>query len=109
MGKKSKALESEQSSEDVVVQENTEENRGEVILRLKKVEGQIRGLQKMIEEGKECSEIINQLSAARKALDKAGFLIMTSKLKNCLENTETGSKGRDKALDEAMKLFLSLA
>ena len=63
----------------------------------------------MVEEGKECSEIINQICAARKALDKAGFMLMTNKLKDCVENSEMSSKNREKALDEAMKLFLSLA
>jgi len=78
----------------------------DVLLRLKKIEGQVRGLQRMIEEGKECTEVVHQLSAARKALDKVGFLILSHQMQECLEQ-KTGHDA-DKSMDEAMKLFLSL-
>jgi len=50
--------------------------RRELVLRLKRVEGQLRAVQRMIEEGNDCDPIAQQLAAARKALDKAFFELM---------------------------------
>ena len=55
---------------------NVDDARHELVLRLKRVEGQIRGVQGMIEAAADCEEIAQQLSAARKALDKAFFELM---------------------------------
>jgi len=52
-----------------------------LVLRLKKIEGQVRGIQKMIEEGRECESIIIQLGAARSAIEGVGSLV----LKNCMD------------------------
>jgi DNA-binding FrmR family transcriptional regulator len=51
-------------------------SRRELVLRLKRVEGQLRAVQRMIEEGNDCEPIAQQLAAARKALDKAFFELM---------------------------------
>ncbi len=78
----------------------------DVLLRLRKVEGQVRGLQRMIEEGKDCADVVHQLSAARKALDKVGFLILTHRMQECM----AGKSGEsERSMEEAMQLFLSLA
>jgi len=53
-----------------------DEARRELVLRLKRVEGQIRGVQGMIEAGGDCEDVAQQLSAARKALDKAFYELM---------------------------------
>ena len=53
-----------------------ETSRRELVLRLKRVEGQLRAVQRMIEEGNDCEPIAQQLTAARKALDKAFFELM---------------------------------
>jgi DNA-binding FrmR family transcriptional regulator len=50
--------------------------RRELVLRLKRVEGQLRAVQRMIEEGNDCEPVAQQLTAARKALDKAFFELM---------------------------------
>lgn len=47
--------------------------RRDMIVRLKRIEGQLRGIQKMIEDGAECEDVAQQLSASRKALDKAFY------------------------------------
>ena len=78
------------------------------MLRLKRVEGQIRGLQRLIDEDKDCTEVVYQLSAARKALDKVGFIILTHKMQDCLKE-KAGSADSEKAMEEAMKLFLTLS
>lgn len=55
-----------------------------VNLRLKRVEGQIRGLQRMMEEGASCEDVLTQLLAARSALDQAGLLIVDNYVDRCL-------------------------
>ncbi|MHB9036295.1 MAG: metal-sensitive transcriptional regulator [Armatimonadota bacterium] len=85
------------------------DTRQEVILRLKKIEGQIRGLQGMIDENRDCTEVIHQLSAARKALDKVGFIILTHRMQECLKEKQIAGYDQEKSMEEAMKLFLTLA
>jgi CsoR family transcriptional regulator, copper-sensing transcriptional repressor len=53
-------------------------------LRLKRVEGQIRGLQRMTDEGAKCEEVLTQLLAARSALDQVGLLIIRNYVDHCL-------------------------
>ena len=55
-----------------------------IALRLKRVEGQIRGLQRMLDEGSNCEKVLTQLLAARSALDQIGLLIMSNYLDSCL-------------------------
>lgn len=74
--------------------------------RLRRAEGQIAGVIRMLEAGRDCKDVVTQLAAVSRALDKAGFSIVASGLKQCL--AEGGPEG---ALDvaEMEKLFLSLA
>ena len=58
--------------------------REELTSRLRKVEGQIRGLQRMIDGARDCEDILTQLMAARAALDKVGVSIVSSYLEECL-------------------------
>jgi DNA-binding FrmR family transcriptional regulator len=52
--------------------------------RLRRIEGQVRGIQRMLEEGRECEEVLTQLMAARSGLDQAGLLVMDRHLEHCL-------------------------
>jgi DNA-binding FrmR family transcriptional regulator len=79
---------------------------GDVVNRLRRAQGQIGGVLRMIEEGRDCKDIVTQLAAANRALDRAGFAIVSTGLKQCL----TASDGTDSLEIKAMeKLFLSLA
>jgi DNA-binding FrmR family transcriptional regulator len=73
-----------------------------VTLRLRRAEGQISGVIRMLEEGRDCRDVVVQLAAVSRALDKAGFAIIAAGLRKCLE---------DPSLDpaELERLFLSLA
>lgn len=62
----------------------------------------------MIAEGQDCAEVIHQLCAARKALDKVGFIILTHKMQDCVKGKGT-NKDPEEAMKEAMELFLALA
>lgn len=76
------------------------------INRLRRAEGQIAGVIRMLEQGRDCKDVVTQLAAVSRALDKAGFTIVASGLKQCLVEG-----GEDAELDVAQmeKLFLSLA
>ena len=83
-----------------------------VLNRLRRAQGQIAGVIKMIEEGRDCEDVVTQLAAASRALDRAGFAIIATGLQQCLTDAENGSKNGESA--EQMrarleKLFLSLA
>lgn len=75
-----------------------------VINRLRRAEGQLAGVIRMIESGRDCKDIVTQLAAASRALDKAGFAIIATGLRQCLID---GTDDLDTA--ELEKLFLSLA
>ena len=73
--------------------------------RLKRAQGQLGGIIRMIEEGRDCQEIVGQIAAVSKAVDRAGFATISIGLKQCV--TDAGSGEPDIAQME--KLFLSLA
>ncbi|WNB84818.1 metal-sensitive transcriptional regulator [Cellulomonas sp. ATA003] len=77
--------------------------------RLKRAQGQLTAVIRMLDEGQSCEDVVTQLSAVSRALDRAGFAIIASGMKQCLTQPET--PGEAPALDVAKleKLFLSLA
>ena len=76
-----------------------------VINRIKRAQGQLAGVVRMLEEGRECEDVVTQLAAVSKALDRAGFAIVAAGLQQCI--TEGCSDSLDTKKME--KLFLSLA
>jgi len=78
-----------------------------VIRRLRRAQGQIGGVIRMIEEGRDCADVVTQLAAASRALDRAGFKIIATGLQQCASSGAAGSADADRAQLE--KLFLSLA
>lgn len=75
-----------------------------VINRLKRAQGQLSAVTRMLEEGRDCKDVVTQLAAVSKALDRAGFLIIATGLQQCLTQ-------EDNVMDkkELEQLFLSLA
>lgn len=77
-----------------------------LVRRLRRAEGQIAGVIRMLEEGRDCRDVVVQVAAVSRALDKAGFAIVASGLRRCLaDRDEPGAV--DPA--ELERLFLSLA
>ena len=77
-----------------------------VLNRLRRAQGQLGGILKMIEEGRDCQDVVTQLAAVGKAIDRAGFAVIAAGLKQCLLE----SRGQDTLDTAAMeKMFLSLA
>ncbi len=70
---------------------NTESSMKDVILRLKRVGGQVEGLIRMIERQEECSQIITQFQAAKAALDNTFSLVLHRNLKKCMSNDDLES------------------
>ena len=83
------------------------ETMASVVRRLRRAQGQIGGVIKMIEDGRDCADVVTQLAAAARALDRAGFKIIATGLEQCAANGGDGAAGADRAQLE--RLFLSLA
>lgn len=77
-----------------------------VINRLRRAQGQLGGVIRLIEEGRDCTDVVTQLAAVNKALDKAGFAIVSSGMRECLASGEGLSTDEQATME---KLFLSLA
>ncbi len=80
----------------------------DVIRRLRRVEGQVRGIQQMLTEGRDCRDVVTQLSAANKALEQAGFTLVAAGLTWCLEDPER-SAAEGYELADVQKMFTKLA
>ncbi|MFT4471748.1 metal-sensitive transcriptional regulator [Arthrobacter sulfonylureivorans] len=77
---------------------------GPVINRLKRAQGQLAAVTRMLEEGRDCKDVVTQLAAVSKALDKAGFAIIATGLEQCITQQDASMNTKD-----LEKLFLSLA
>ncbi len=92
---------------------NGERQKKDVLLRLKRIEGQLRGLQRMVEEGVPCPEIMTQIAAATSAMKRVGMVIVQSYMQECLEKTqkEPGAKRAEtlKDLQGAISRYIDWA
>ena len=85
-----------------------EENVTAVLNRLRRAQGQLAGVISMIETGRDCKDVVTQLAAVSRALDRAGFKIIACGLRDCLNGrTDAGEAPLTEA--ELEKLFLALA
>lgn len=74
-------------------EDNIEVTRGAIVKRLRRIEGQIRGLQKMVADERECESIVTQLAAVRSAIDSVGALVLNNYIKICAtKGNETDPK-----------------
>ncbi|OZM57534.1 transcriptional regulator [Lottiidibacillus patelloidae] len=82
----------------------SDEDKQLVLNRLKRVEGQVRGIQKMVEEDRYCVDILVQMSAINAALKKVGFHLMEKHTHHCVANAIKEGNG-DASIDELMKVI----
>lgn len=89
----------------LVHQLQDDERRDEILKRLKRAHGQLAGVIKMLEEKRDCADIVTQMSAVNKAVTAAAFTLISSSLRECLldENREV-----DDVVVALQKLFLQL-
>lgn len=85
-----------------------EQTIDELLKRLRRIEGQLRGIQQMLLDGRECRDVVTQISAASNALDQAGFKLVASGLTYCLNEPErAAAEGYD--LEAVQRMFMKLA
>ena len=85
-----------------------ERNVAEILNRLRRAQGHLGGVIAMVEQGRDCKDVVTQLAAVSKALDRAGFKMVACGLRDCAAGTHGGETA---ALTEAEleKLFLTLS
>ncbi len=76
--------------------------------RLRRIEGQVRGIQNMLEEERECRDIVTQIAAITKAMEQVGFRMLASGLTHCLQNPDE-SAASGYSIEEVEKMFLKLS
>ena len=77
-----------------------------ILSRLKNIEGQIRGIQRMVEEDQYCIDILTQVSAARSALNSVGMKILRRHVQTCVSDAiRDGGAGSDEMINELMSIF----
>lgn len=86
--------------------ERTPEEQRALMTRLKKVEGQIRGIEKMVESGAYCPDILVQVSAATSALNSFNKVLLQCHIRSCV--AEDIRAGEDEAIDELCKVLQKL-
>jgi DNA-binding FrmR family transcriptional regulator len=86
-----------------------EDVNDDVLKRLRRLEGQIRGVQRMIEEGQDCADVVTQLSACKAALDRVGYRLVVAGMRHCV--TAPVEDGAQPELDamELERLFMKLS
>lgn len=88
---------------DHKVGHRTDAQKQSVINRLKRIEGQVRGVQKMVEEDRYCVDVLVQISAIDAALKKVGYSLMEDHTKHCVANAIQSGDG-EASIDELMKV-----
>jgi CsoR family transcriptional regulator, copper-sensing transcriptional repressor len=77
--------------------------------RLRRIEGQVKGIQRMLEEGRPCEDVITQVMAARAALDKVALSVMADHMEECFAESSLSSTDKKATLERALTLFLRMS
>lgn len=93
-----------ENNEKKPVKPRTIDEKQAVVNRLKRIEGQVRGIQKMVEEDRYCVDVLVQISAIDAALKKVGFSMMERHTKHCVSHAVQSGEG-DEAIDELMDVI----
>ena len=80
-----------------------------ILNRLRRAQGQLGGVIAAVERGASCRDVVTQLSAATSALDRAGFAIIATAMRDCMTDPEAVADAEGLTADDVEKLFLSLA
>ncbi len=84
-----------------------EEVRKDVLARLKRISGQVSGIQRMVEEDRYCVDVLMQVAAAEAALDRVGHLVLGSHIETCVASALEGGKPKERKqkMDELLDVF----
>lgn len=94
----------EETLHDHAVVPRTDEEKDKVLKRLKRIEGQVRGIQKMVEEDRYCVDILVQISAIQSALKNVGYEVTERHMKHCVADTISKGDGDD-SIEELMAVL----
>lgn len=85
-----------------------EKDLDKILNRLKRIEGQVRGLQRMVSEGQYCVDVLTQISSVRRAMEQVGLIVMRDHINGCVRNSLSGDDA-EQSIDEliaAVERFL---
>jgi len=92
------------------IDDNSDDTKKDILRRLNKIEGQVKGIQRMIESEKQCGDVLTQISAVRAATNKVGILLLERYSKDCILNSiNSKEKNNEEVIDEfltTVKRFL---
>lgn len=74
--------------------------------RMKRIEGQVRGLLKMMDEQKDCRDVVTQMTAVRSALDRTAALIVSTNLERCIREEDETGENAEEMIKEAVNLLV---
>jgi CsoR family transcriptional regulator, copper-sensing transcriptional repressor len=80
--------------------------RDQLLVRLRRAEGQLRGVQRMVEGGSDCQQVLTQLAAVKAALDQVGLHLISERMRSCMQS---GEEGCEAAFDDAVSTLLRYA
>ena len=86
-----------------------EDVNDDVLKRLRRLEGQIRGVQRMIDEGQDCRDVVTQLSACKAALDRVGYRLVVAGMRHCATVPEGSAEAAGLDPEELERLFMKLS
>ena len=95
--------ESQSKVEDVMPEESATQEA--LLKRLKRIEGQVRGIQKMIADGRDCESLITQLAAVRSAIDSAGALVLNNYMRICFPGATRAESTNIDSLARAVSIW----
>lgn len=78
----------------------------DIINRLKRAEGQLRGIQKIIEDDKECIDIVTQLTAVRSSINRTMGIVISNKINQIIENPVKDKEKQEEKLQKALELII---
>ena len=84
-----------------------DERTADIVRRLKSIEGHVRGVQRMVEEGTYCIDVVNQITAVQRALKKVSGLLLDQHLHSCVTDAMRGpdASAREQVLGELLDVF----
>lgn len=78
----------------------------QMVNRMKRIEGQVRGVLKMMEEEKECRDVVTQMSAIRSAIDRTAALVVSQNLEECIRSEQENGQNSEELIKEAVNLLV---
>ena len=78
----------------------------QLVVRLRRAEGQLRGVQRMLEEGADCQKVLTQLAAVKAAVDQVGLHLISERFRTCMAN---GEGDCEESFEDAVATFLRFA